>query len=69
MLKSIYLLKGKSNNSSTIKPRILRAKISLCIIIKLPMAEESLVVGILGFVELAFTFSFNKQRPSYTEKR
>ena len=31
--------------------------------------EKLLVVGISGFVELAFTFSFNKQRPSYTEKR
>ena len=31
--------------------------------------EQLLVVGISGFVELAFTFSFNKQRPSYTEKR
>ena len=31
--------------------------------------EQLLVVSISGFVELAPTFSFNKQRPSYTEKR
>ena len=60
-------LKEKSNNSPT-KPQIPRTKFFSCLITiflflwELRTTEEILIVGILGFVEIVFIYSFIRMK-------